>query len=531
MNYQSISNKQNNLKRKKNLKKQSLMMRFLNGVEKVGNKLPDPVTIFVLLSVFVLILSAVVANSGISAVHPGQIDETTGKNLVVQGVNLLSKEQMQLFLANVVSNFTGFAPLGLVLVTMLGAGLAERSGYMEAVMKSSVTKVPKQLLTATILFIGIMANAVADAGYVVLPPLAALVFMGVGRHPLVGLFSAYAGVAAGFSASLIVSMIDILLAGFTTPAAQIINASYTSTPAMNWYFLIASTIILVLVGTFVTEKYLAPRFEGGSFDGVDENINSNLTDREKKAMKAASIAFFLTIVVFVALCIGPNAFMKDAENGSLLSANSTLMKGMVPLITILFFVPGLTYGVVNKTIKSDKDLAAILYDSMAGMGSYIVLAFVAGQFLALFNSSNISSILSIKGAELLKSAGLTGPELIVAFVLFSAFINLFMGSSSAKWAIMAPVFVPMFLLLGYDPALTQMAYRIGDSITNPISPIFTYFPVLLAFAKKYDKNIGIGTVMASMMPYSIIFGITWIALLVVFIIFNIPLGPGGGIYF
>lgn len=525
MNYQTISKKQ------KIQNKESLMMKFLNGVEKIGNKLPDPVTIFVILSIFVFIISAIVANSGISAVHPGQIDETTGKNLVVQGVNLLSKEQLQLFLANVVSNFTGFAPLGLVLVTMLGAGLAERSGYMEAVMKTSVTKVPKKLLTGTIIFIGIMANAVADAGFVVLPPLAALVFLGVGRHPLVGLFCAYAGVAAGFSASLIVSMIDILLGGFTTSAAQIIDSTYIATPAMNWYFLITSTLLLVVIGTFITEKYLAPRFENTSFDKEDNDISTTITDREKKAMKYASISFLLSILVLVGLCIGPNAFMKDPETGSLLSSNSTLMKGMVPIITILFFIPGLTYGVVNKTIKNDKDLAQLLYDSMAGMGSYIVLAFVAGQFLALFNASNISSLLSIKGAELLKSAGLTGPELIIAFVLFSAVINLFMGSASAKWAVMAPVFVPMFLILGYDPALTQIAYRIGDSITNPISPIFTYFPVLLAFAKKYDKNIGIGTVMASMMPYSIIFGIAWILLLVVFIVFNIPLGPGGTIFY
>ena len=525
MNYQTIANNKNNQK------KENFMMRFLNRVERVGNKLPDPVTIFVILSVSVFILSAIVANSGISAVHPGQIDETTGQNLVVKGVNLLSKEQLQLFLANVVTNFTGFAPLGLVLVTMMGAGLAEKSGYMETLMKSSLSKVNKKFLTGTIIFIGIMANAVADAGFVVLPPLAALVFLGVGRHPLVGLFAAYAGVAAGFSASLIVSMLDILLAGFTTSAAQIVDATYNGSPAINWYFLIASSLVLVVVGTFVTEKYLAPRFEGTYFDNTAHNVTTEISPLEKKAMKAANSTFLLTIGIFVTLCVGPNAFMKDAETGLLLSSNSTLMKGMVPLISILFFIPGLTYGIVNKTIKNDKDLAAILYDSMAGMSSYIVLAFVASQFLALFNSSNISSILSIKGAEWLKNAGLTGPGLIVAFVLLCAFINLFMGSASAKWAIMAPIFVPMFLLLGYDPAVTQMAYRIGDSITNPISPIFTYFPVLLAFAKKYDKDMGIGTVMASMMPYSLLFGLVWILLLVAFMVFNIPLGLGGGIYY
>ncbi|MDO5795350.1 MAG: AbgT family transporter, partial [Turicibacter sp.] len=266
-----------------NYEKQGLMMRFLNGVERVGNKMPDPVTIFVILWFVVLILSAIVANSGATAIHPGQIDEETGKNLVVKGVNLLSKEQLQLFFGNVVTNFTSFAPLGLVLVTMLGAGLAEKSGYMETVMKSSVTKVPKGLLTGSIIFIGIMANAVADAGFVVLPPLAALVFLGVGRHPLVGLFAGYAGVAGGFSANLLVSMIDVLLAGFTTPAAQIIDPNYVGTPAMNWYFLMASTVILTVLGAFITEKYLAPRFEGSSYTIEDGNTTTEITDQEKKA--------------------------------------------------------------------------------------------------------------------------------------------------------------------------------------------------------------------------------------------------------
>lgn len=510
---------------------QGLLMRFLNVVERVGNKLPDPVTIFVILWFVVMIISYFVAKSGVTAIHPGQIDEATGKNLVVKGVNLLSKEQLQLFLTSMVTNFTGFAPLGLVLVTMLGAGLAEKSGYMEAVMKTSVTKVPKKLLTGTLIFVGIMANAVADAGFVVLPPLAALVFLGVGRHPLVGLFAGYAGVAAGFSANLMISMLDVLVAGFTIPAAQIIDPNYSGTPAMNWYFLIVSTFILVVVGTFVTERYLAPRFEGTDYIAADSDVDSDITPLEKKAMKYASIGLLVCVIILVALCIGPNAFMKDPQTGSLLSASSPLMAGMVPIITIVFFVPGLTYGILTKKIKNDKDLAAILYDSMAGMGSYIVLAFAAGQFLALFNASNMSSLLSIKGAEWLKGIGLTGPGLLVAFVLFAAFINLFVGSCSAKWAVMAPIFVPMFLLLGYDPALTQMAYRIGDSITNPISPIFTYFPVILAFAKKYDKDIGMGTVMASMTPYSLLFGLMWIILLVIFMVFNLPLGPGSGIYY
>ena len=307
--------------------KQGLLMRFLNVVERVGNKLPDPVTIFVILWFVVLILSYIVSKSGITAVHPGQIDEATGKNLVISGVNLLSKEQLQLFLGNIVTNFTSFAPLGLVLVTMLGAGLAEKSGLMETVMKSTVTKVPKRLLTATIIFVGILANAVADAGFVVLPPLAALVFLGVGRHPLVGLFAGYAGVAAGFSSNLMINMLDVLVSGFTIPAAQIVDPNYVGTPAMNWYFLIASTFILTALGTFITEKYLAPRFEGSNYISIGREETSKVTPLEKKAIKYAGLGFLICVIVLVALCIGPDAFMKDNETGSIHKATSTIKIG------------------------------------------------------------------------------------------------------------------------------------------------------------------------------------------------------------
>lgn len=510
-------------KKQATAEKQSLFMRFLNGVERVGNKLPDPVTIFFILWFVVIAISAIVAKSGVTAVHPG-----TGET--VAGVNLLSKEQLQLFLSSIVTNFTGFAPLGLVLVTMLGAGLAEKVGMMEIMLKSVASKIPNKLVTAAVIFIGIMANAVADAGFVVFPPLAALIYIGIGRHPLTGMFAAYAGVAAGFSANLIISMLDALVAGFTIPAAQIIDPNYTSTPAMNYYFLIVSCFILTAVGTFVTERYIAPRFDGTPYEDTGYDANAEVTPQEKKALKYAGIAMLIFVVIVVALCIGPNAFMKDKETGSLLAPAAPLMAGMVPLITLLFFIPGVVYGVVAGKIKNDKDIAALLYESMAGMGSYIVLAFAAGQFLALFNSSNMSSLLAIKGAEWLKNIGLTGPLLIVAFVVFACFINMFVGSCSAKWAIMAPIFVPMFMLLGYSPALTQMAYRIGDSITNPISPIFTYFPVILAYAKKYDKNAGMGTIMSAMLPFSIIFFIAWIVLLLIFMIANIPLGPNGNIY-
>ncbi|RDY26328.1 AbgT family transporter [Romboutsia weinsteinii] len=505
-------------------KKGSVLDSILNWVEKVGNKLPDPVTIFIILSVVVFILSAIISSQNVSAIHP-----STGET--IQSINLLSKEQIQIFMGSIVSNFQSFAPLGLVLVTMLGAGVAEKTGLMETLMKCGINKVPKSLVTVTVIFAGVVANAVADAGFVVLPPLAAIVFIGVGRHPLLGMFAGYAGVAAGFAANVTVSMIDVLLAGFTIPSAQMIDPNYVGNPAMNLYFLLLSAVVLTILGAFVTERFIAPRFENHDEIALDKEENNMVSDIEAKGLKYAIYSILIMAVVLVGLSLGENAFLKDPETGSILSNGSTLMKGIVPIITIVFLVPGFIYGKVTKTIKNDKDLVSLMGASMSDMGSYIVLAFVAGQFLYLFNSSNLGTILSIKGAEWLQNIGMTGKGLFVIFVLFAAFINLFVGSASAKWAIMAPIFVPMFLLLGYDPALTQVAYRIGDSITNPLSPLFPYFPMLLAFAKRYDKNIGMGTIISSMLPYSVVFGIAWIILLIIFMALGLPLGPGGGIFY
>jgi len=512
------------LSKVKENKKVGLLDKTLNWVERVGNKLPDPVTIFFILCGVILILSAIIASQDVSAIHP-----STGEKIVA--INLLSKEQLKIFLGSVVSNFQSFAPLGLVLVTMLGAGIAEKTGLMEVLMKQSINKVPKKLVTGTIIFVGIVANAAADAGFIVLPPLAALVFIGIGRHPLIGMFAGYAGVAAGFSANLMVSMIDVLLAGFTGQSAQMVDSNYVANPAFNLYFLAASAVILTILGVIVTEKYVAPRF--GKYEGIGEDTSTSkeVTPLQAKDLKYALYSLLVVVIIIVLLSVGNDAFLRDSETGSLLSNNSTLMKGIVPIITAIFLVPGFVYGKVTKSIKNDKDLVSMMGSSMSDMGMYIVLAFAAGQFLYLFNASNLGTILSIKGAQWLQNAGMTGKGLIVAFVLFSAFINIFIGSASAKWAIMAPIFVPMFLLLGYDPALTQVAYRIGDSITNPLSPLFPYFPVLLAFAKKYDKNIGMGTIIANMIPYSAVFAIAWIILLLVFMIFNIPLGPGGAIFY
>jgi len=504
------------------IEKVGLFQKFLNAVEVIGNKLPAPAMIFVILSAILMVVSAILANQHVEVIHPG-----TGDTMVAE--NLLSVPNIQRFLGSVVSNFQGFPPLGLVLAVMIGAGLAEKTDFLASAMKMSVINLPNALLTVMIFFIGILGNLASDAAFIIMPPLAATMFLAAGRHPLVGLFAAYAGVAAGFSANLLITTTDILAASFTIPSAETIDPNITLTPAMNLYFLWVSTFVLTAVGTFVTEKIIAPRFEN---DKVDESLldesSAEVTPLEKRGVRLALLAALIYIIIIALLSVIPiheGVPFMVGDNGQLLESSSTFMRGLVPLVTLLFFIPGLVYGIVVGKIKNSHDMVKLITQSMNEMGSYIVLAFFAAQFIALFNQSNIGIILAVNGAAFLTHIGLQGGPLWVAFILFCGFINLFIGSASAKWAMLAPIFIPMFMLMGYDPAQTQMAFRIGDSITNPISPLFSYMPMILAFASKYRKNIGLGTIISNMLPYSIIFGIVWIILFLIFFYLGIPLGP------
>lgn len=506
--------------------KVTIFNRFLNMIEVVGNKLPNPVSIFFMLCGIIMILSVILSANNVAVENPSTQE-------IVSVVNLFSIESLKTILNSVVGNFQSFPPLGLVLVVMIGAGLAEKSKFMETALKLSVVKVPNKLLTVMIFFVGIIANAAGDAGFIVLPPLAAIVYISVGRHPFVGIFAAFAGCAAGFAANIMVSMSDILLYGFTIPAAQTINPDYSATPAMNLYFLIASTVVLVIAGTWVTERIIAPRFENEDLTQFSEDNDEFVSEEESKAVFKAVISLLVYLFILVLLAIIPLgadgvpflAAMDDAGKISVLLPAAPLMKGIVPIITLSFFIPGLVYGVSVKTIKNDHDAIRMIGSSLAEMGPYILLAFAASQFIALFTQSNLGIVIAVSGANILNELDMPAPLLMVCFILFSAFLNLFIGSASAKWAMLAPIFIPMFLLLDYEPALTQMAYRIGDSISNPISPLFPYFPILLGFLAKYKKDVGVGTIISNMIPYSLVFGVVWSALLIIFMVFGIPLGP------
>lgn len=520
------------MSKKENVKKKSSFFdKFLNGIEVAGNKLPHPITLFAILALIIVILSAVFEALGVSAT--GEIMNTKTMELeekTITTVSLLSGEGISYMIKNAITNFTGFAPLGVVLVTMLGVGCAEGSGYIAASMKKLVSKTPSKLITPVVIFLGVMSNVASDVGYVVLVPIGAIVFMAYNRHPLAGLAAAFAGVSGGFSANLLIGTVDTLLAGISTEAAKILDPSYQVGATANWFFMFVSTFLIVIVGTFVTDKIVEPRL--GAFNATDESIDkaTELTAKENKALKWANITLIIYILAIVAWAIPQNSLLRNPETKSLIS-NALLIDGIIVFITLGFFIPSVVYGRVSGTYKSEKDIGEQLSKNMAAMGSYIALTFVAAQFVNYFNYTNLGSILALKGADFLGNIGLQGAPLMVIFILLTAFINLFMGSASAKWTILAPVFIPMFMQLGYSPELTQVAYRIGDSTTNIISPLMNYFAMIVVFAKKYDKNSGIGTLISTMLPYSLMFLIGWTILLVIWMALGLPLGPGVSMYY
>ncbi|PID01714.1 aminobenzoyl-glutamate transporter [Sporosarcina sp. P2] len=504
--------------------KKGFFQKFLDMIEKTGNRLPHPVTLFAVLALLVIVISAVVSYFGVSAEHPGKEGEMIEVN------NLLSSEGIHYIITNMTDNFIGFAPLGVVLITMLGIGVAEGSGLISALLRGFVMSVPKRMITLGLVFAGVMSSVASDAGYVVLPPLGAVLFAALGRHPLAGLAAAFAGVSGGFSANLLLSGTDALLGELTIMSAAIINPEYAEgmNIAMNYYFIAFSVIVLTIVGAWVTEKIVEPRL--GEYNGEFREKVEKLTRLEKKGLILAGVSVVVAGALVALLVVFPGAPLRGDE-ADMPIIKSPFMKSLVPIIAFLFFVPGLVYGRVTKLIRTDKDVAAMMSTTMSAMGMFIVLSFTASQFVAFFSESNMGLVLGVYGANFLDSINLTGIPLLLMFILIAAFINLFIGSASAKWAMMAPVFVPIMMQLGYSPELTQMAYRVADSSTNIISPLMTYFAIIIAFAQKYDKKMGIGTLVSVMFPYSMFFLLFWSATLIIWMLLGIDLGPGSPIYY
>lgn len=500
------------------------MTRFLSAVERIGNALPHPATLFGIFALLVVVLSGVFSLFDFTATNP-----STGE--VISPVNLMTREGLHRILTEMLDNFTGFAPLGTVLVAMLGIGVAERSGLIGTCLRLLVMSAPRQLLTFVIVMAGVLSNTASEVGYVLLVPLSAIIFLTVGRHPIAGLAAAFAGVSGGYSANLLLGTVDPLLAGLSEEAAQIIDPNYLVNPAANYYFMFVSTFLIAAAGTWVTEKIVVPRlgkYKNETGNAIEAEEMHPLTADEKRGLWYALISSLaLTAIVLIGL-IPESGFLREVGTGSVL--RSPFMRGIVAFIFISASIAGIAYGVGAKTIRSDTDVMNGMGKAMSTLGIYMVLVFFAAQFVAYFKWTNLGLIFAIKGAEVLQASGLGPIPLMMAFIVLSALINLSMGSASAKWAIMAPVFIPMFMLLGYSPELVQAAYRIGDSTTNIISPMMSYFALIVAFVETYDPKAGIGTIVATMLPYTVVFLIGWMVLLAIWLIFGIPLGPGAPLF-
>ncbi len=509
---------------------------LFDRIERVGNALPDPMTLFVIGTVLVFAASWLVSLTG----HESRLvleGEETARS-TAQAWNLASQEGLRWLLDNLVRIFTGFAPLGLVLVAAIGISVAERSGLITAALKMILLVVPPSLLTPATFFAGVMSSMAVDAGYIVLPPLAAAIYRAVGRSPLVGLAAVFAGVASGFNANLLITGIDPLVAGLTQAGAQILDPNKVVNPASNYYFMIASTFLVTLVGWVVTVWLVEPRLarkspeEGGpgTPEGV-ERFQMELSPEEGRGLVWALVAGLVTMAVLWVSFHYPFGFLHDPEGtigtGPGQRPFATWVSNIVPLLLLIFVIPGLAFGIASGSIRSDKDVVRMMSEYMGLLGNYIVLAFFAAVFIACFDKSELGKMLAIEGGILLRALDLSPAALMVGFILLIAFLNLFIGSMSAKWAMLAPVFVPMLMAAGISPELTQVAYRIGDSVTNSITPLNTYLIIVLAYMQQFAPKSGMGSLIALMLPYSIALLIAWSLMLVLWILLGLPLGIEG----
>ena len=502
---------------------------ILGFIEKFGNKLPNPTMLFVYLSVITILLSFVLERLGVGvsyqAIKDGQISQ-----LSANVVNLLSADSIRTFVLSMLKNFTGFYPLGVVFAIILGIGVADKAGLLSALVKKIALNSSRKWVTPIVIFLGVMSNVASSVGYVVLIPLGAILFAGFGRHPIAGLAAAFAGVSGGWSANLLIGTNDPMFAAFSTQAASVLNPDYVVLATANWYFMIASTFLIVIVGSLVTDRIVEPRLGKFSFEGaLNLDERGEISAEQRRGLKFALIASVIFMVLLLAALLPSNSLFGAKEGESF--TKSVFMHSIIIFMMLFFIVAGAAYGVGAGTIKNSGDAVKFMEQAVAELSGFLVLIFFAAQFTYLFNASNIGLVLSIKGSVFLKDIGLTGLSLIIVFIVVIAFINLFIAVDSAKWAMMAPIFVPMFMNLGLSPELTQAAFRIGDSTTNIITPLMPFFVLIVAFMQRYDEGLKIGSVVSIMLPYTVAFLLSWAALISVWYVFDLPLGPGAVIHY
>jgi aminobenzoyl-glutamate transport protein len=515
----------------------SAVTRLLNTVEWLGNLLPHPVTLFALLALLILLLSGVLGALGVSVPDP-RPEGTAGRaeDGIIRVISLLDAEGLRRIVTSLVTNFTSFVPLGTVLVAMLGVGIAERSGLLAAAIKTMVLGAPKNLVTVVIVFAAVLSNTASEMGYVVVIPLAAAIFHALGRHPLAGLAAAFAGVSGGYSANLLIGTVDPLLAGITQEAARLIDPVYEVHAAVNWYFMIASTFAVTAMGWFVTARIVEPKlgaYDPAQLDPAAKPISMEpVSPVEKRALGWAGVSALAMAALIAALVVPDGGWLRLPGVEDTLASLHPFLTGIVVLVAVFFAVPGIVYGVLTGVFRNDRDVIDAMAKSMATLSLYIVLVFFAAQFVAFFNWTQLGQVIAVLGSNTLQAIGLTGPVVFLFFIAICGMINLSLGSASAQWAVTAPIFVPMLMLVGYSPEVIQAAYRIGDSVTNLITPMMSYFGLIMAFAARYQRNLGVGTLIAMMLPYTVVFFIGWVALFFLWVfVLGMPVGPGAPTYY
>ena len=498
--------------------KESLSMRMLATVERVGNKLPDPAVLFIALLFIVWILSWLLSYFTFDAVNP-----RTGEPIVI--INQLSGTSIVTFMQNMVNNFVRFGPVGTVLVAMLGIGVAEHTGFITTAIRALLNVTAKWLLTPMVILVGIVSHSAVDAGYVLVIPLGGVIFYAAGRHPLAGIAAAFAGVSGGFSANFVPSALDPLLQGLTQAGAQILDPDMAVNTLNNYFFTTASSFLIVGLGWWLTDKVVEPRLKDVAVDGDEDDLPEfhDLQPNERKGLRWALIMMVLGLVVLGAT-VYPQTSPWRAADGTIASFTSPLMGSIVALIFFLFMLPGIVFGVMSGSMSSSKDMIEGMTKSMHSMAYYLVIMFFIAQFVTAFNVSNLGTLFALQGAAGLQALALPSSVTIVGIILLVGVVNLFIGSASGKWGLLAPIFVPMLMTLGISPDLTQAAYRVGDSSTNIITPLMPYFPLVVIYCQRYVKSTGIGTLAAIMLPYSVWFLITWTAFLLIYYAIGLPLG-------
>lgn len=493
--------------------------RILDGIERIGNKLPDPAVLFLILLVITGVISALLSMFSFDAIDP-----RTKLPIVVN--NLLAPGNLTAFMAEMVNTFVRFHPLGVVLVAMLGIGVADASGFINAGLRALLSITAKSLLTPMLILVGIVSHTAVDAGYVLVVPLGAVIFHAAGRHPLAGIAAAFAGVSGGFSANFVPSSLDPLLQGLTQTAAQVLDPTIELNPLNNWFFTAGSCLVIILAGWYITDRLVEPRLSKLKVDGEGADTPSSLGDlsaQEQRALRLGGLTMLAGIALLILTSIPAGSAWRGAEGG-LTSGDAPLMRGIVTLIFLLFIIPGVVYGYAAGTFKNHRDVIQAMSKSMSGMSYYIVMAFFAAQFIAAFAQSNLGALLAISGANALQSVGMPHWATVTGIIFLTGFVNLFVGSASAKWALLAPIFVPMLMVMGISPDLTQAAYRVGDSTTNIITPLMPYFPLVVVYCQRYVRDAGIGTLVSMMLPFSVVFLVLWTLFLMAWWGLGIPLG-------